>query len=73
MLGWLVVNVHSCVRAHFVASGRGGERGDERFNWVRWVDRWVNYVFVFLAYVFAFGGFVTVGGMLHAESSYQPC
>ena len=102
MLGWLVVNVISCVRAHFVVSGgggeleRGGERGDERGSeswderrsergiergdersnwkrWVTWVDSWVDYVFVLLAYVFAFGGFVTVGGMLHAEISYQPC
>ena len=73
MLGWLVVNVCSGPRAHFAVSGRGGEGRDKRFDWVYWVNRWVNYVFVFLAYVFAFGGFVTVGGMLHAESSYQPC
>ena len=83
MLGWLVVNVYSCLRAHFVASGRGRERergsergierGDERFNWVIWAEFLLDYLFFFLAYVFAFGGFVTVGGMLHAESSYQPC
>ena len=30
MLGWLVVNVCSGPRAHFVASGRGGERGRGR-------------------------------------------
>ena len=73
MLGWFVVNVCSGPRVHFAVSGRGSEGGDERFDWGYWVNRRVNYVFVFLAYVFAFGGFVTVGGMLHAESSYQPC
>ena len=73
MLGWLVANVCSGPRAHFTVSGRGGEGGDELFNGIRWVDRWISYVFVFLAYVFAFGGFATIGGMLHAEGSYQPC
>ena len=76
MLGWLAANVYSAPLVHFVASsggggggGDGGEHGRRRFNW----RHWVNYVLVFLAYVFAFGGFVTVGGMLHAEISYQPC
>ena len=97
MLGWLGVNMDSCIAAYFIASGRrrwrgrgaerergseswdergserGSERGDERFNWVIWADFLIDYLFFFLAYVFAFGGFVTVGGMLHAEISYQPC
>ena len=87
MSGWLAANGYIAPVAHFVASGRefgrlrGRERGDERggrrwgrrFDWKYWVSCWVIYALVFLAYVFAFGGFVTVGGMLHAESSYQPC
>ena len=60
---------------------RGRERGDQRgsrrwgrrVDWEYWLSWSIIYVLVFLAYVFAFGGFVTVGGMLHAESSYQPC
>ena len=57
MLGWLVVNVYSCLRAHFVASGRGRERergsergierGDERFNWVIWAEFLLDYLFFF--------------------------
>ena len=89
MLGWLVANAYTAPMAHLVASGRvlgsgrgrgrerGDERGDEcgggRFDWKYWLNCSIIYVLVFLAYVFAFGGFVTVGGMLHAEISYQPC
>ena len=61
MLGWVSTNMFSAPLVHFVASGRGG--GFRRELWV----------WALLAYVFAFGGFVTVGGMLHAESSYQLC
>ena len=61
MLGWLVVNISSAPLVLFVASGRGGGL------------RWALWVCAFLAFVFAVGGFVTVGGMLHAESSYQLC
>ena len=79
MLGWLVVNVYTAPTAHFVASGRGGEHepvvaGEHWYvRMGRRSIRWVMYVLIFFAYVFAFGGFVTVGGMLHAEISYQPC
>ena len=78
MLGWLVANVYTAPAVHLVVSGRrelvrGHERRDERwgrrFNWRRWAD----FMLVFPPYVFAFGGFVTVGRMLHAENSYQPC
>ena len=73
MLGWLVANMYTAPMAHFVASGRGGRRWGGCFDLKCWVYFWVIYVPTFLAYVFAFGGFVTVGRMLHAESSYQPC
>ena len=84
MLGWLVVNFYSAPLVHLVASGRGLEntgsesgRGREDVVAVermgRRLGRWASNVLVILLYVFAFGGFVTVGGMLHAESSYQLC
>ena len=79
MLGWLVVNVYSGPVAHLVASGHGGEHelvvAGERWyvRMGRRSIRWVRYVPIFFAYVFAFGGFVTVGGILRAEISYQLC
>ena len=68
MMGWLCANVFAPA-VELVPSSR-------LWSGHNLSGRWVNfliYVFVFLAYTFAFGGFVTVGGMLHAESSYQPC
>ena len=68
MSGWLIAD--GCApMVDWVASSRlrFGRNG---------LERWVGfffYVSVFVAYAFAFGGFVTVGGMLHADSSYQPC
>ena len=68
MLGWPSANGFALVVDLVASSGfRFGRNG---------LERWVSfffYVSVFIAYAFAIGGFVTVGGMLHAESSYQPC
>ena len=69
MLGWVFANMYSAPLVHFVASsgrGLGGRNARDPVGYA-------SYVFVVFAFVFAFGGFVTVGGMLHAEISYQPC
>ena len=78
MLGWLLANMSSAPLVHFVASsGRGHNnlrRKGRHDNLTRHIGRhYYIYVWVFIAYAFAFGGFVTVGRMLHAENSYQPC
>ena len=70
MIGWLIANFYAPFVDKVVSCGFGGLY---RMDHNQRVSILVGYVAVFIAYAYAFGGFVTVGGMLHAESSYQPC
>ena len=70
MLAWLVTNFYAPIVDDVVSIGFGVLY---RTSHSRKHSKWANYVLAFLAYASVFGGFVTVGGMLHAENNYQPC
>ena len=70
MLTWLVTNFYAPIVDDVVSSGFGVLY---RTSHSQKYPRWANYVAVLTAYASAIGGFVTVGKMLHAENSYQPC